>query len=196
MQEDARYLLTRISQEVRMTGMFGCIDTSRITPPVNDVVRYNEAIANPVTWTIDPAKGNRLMLVTADVGSSGTTPTWTIMTDCKLTATAYNNAAVVPAGQMAFLLRQVYYSYRDNTIFTGPTDAQQPLVSNVSDFTVMFGLSSTADGTDVKNYVAIPTPVQMPMIRTVRLTLTLKDPNGLVGNQTYSVVAAIRNRLE
>lgn len=196
MQEDARYILTRMSQEIRMTGMFGCIATTKITPPVTDLAKYNLAIANPVTWTVDNTNGNRLMLVTADVGTAGTAPTWTVLSDCVTTATAYNGAAVPAAGQLAFPIRQVFYSYRNNTIFTGAVGALQPLISNVSAFDVMFGLASTADGTSVSSYVATPAQAQMPMIRTVRLTLTMTDPNARVRDQKYSVVAALRNRLE
>ncbi|WP_263260278.1 prepilin-type N-terminal cleavage/methylation domain-containing protein [Pseudomonas sp. RIT-PI-S] len=198
MQEDARYLLTRMSQEIRMTGMFGCLAT--ITAPTTSPALFTAAQATPISWTVDATNGNRLMLVTADVGSAGTTPTWTVVSDCLTNATAYNGAApaaaAAAAGNMSFLLRQVYYSFRSNTIFTGAVGAQQPLISNVGAFGVLFGLASDATSASVTSYVATPTTAQMEMIRTIRLTLTMTDPNGRVADQTYSVVAAMRNRLQ
>jgi type IV pilus assembly protein PilW len=198
MQEDARYLLTRMSQEIRMTGMFGCL--SAITPPPNDPQVFTAAQGKPITWTVDAAKGNTLMLVTADVGSAGTAPTWTVVSDCVTNATAYNGAApaavVATPGQLSFPVRQVFYSFRDNTLFTGPPNAQQPLISNVSKFDVLFGIAADATGASVASYVAVPAVAQMEMIRTIRLTLTLTDPNNRVRDQQYSVVAALRNRLQ
>jgi len=194
MQEDARYLLTRMSQEIRMAGMFGCLAT--ITPPTASPALFTAAQTTPISWTVDNTNGNRLMLVTADVGSAGTVPTWTVLSDCLTTATAYNGAAVAASGQQAFLLRQVFYSFRNNTIFTGAVGAQQPLISNVSAFDVMFGLAADATGAAVTSYVATPTTAQMEMIRTLRLTLTMTDPNARTRDQTYSVVAALRNRLQ
>ncbi|MBA1288231.1 PilW family protein [Pseudomonas japonica] len=194
MQEDARYLLTRMSQEIRMAGMFGCLAT--ITPPTTSPALFTAAQATPISWTVDNTNGNRLMLVTADVGSAGTVPTWTVLSDCVTTATASNGAAIAASGQQAFLLRQVFYSFRNNTIFTGAVGAQQPLISNVSAFDVMFGLAADATGAAVTSYVAAPTTAQMEMIRTLRLTIKMTDPNARTQDQTYSVVAALRNRLQ
>lgn len=195
MQEDARYLLTRMSQELRMTAMFGCLSTDSITLPGTSPALFTAALATPISWTVDGTNGNRLAMVTADVGSTGTTPTWTILTDCLTTATAYNGAAVAASGQIAFPLRQVFYSFRNNQILTGAVGAQQPLISNVSDFQVRFGLANSAAETTVSSYVTTLTAAQMDRIRTVRLTLVLMDPNNRTRNQTYSVVAALRNRL-
>lgn len=194
MQEDARYLLSRMSQEIRMAGMFGCLAT--ITPPANSPLVFKDAQTTPISWTLDNANGNRLMLVTADVGSASTAPTWTVLSDCLATATAYNGAAVAASGQQAFLIRQVFYSFRNNTIYTGAVGAQQPLISNVSEFNVSFGLAADATSAAVTSYVAAPTKVQMELIRTVRLSLKMTDPNNRAADQSYSVVAALRNRLQ
>lgn len=195
MQEDARYLLSRMSQEIRMTGMFGCLSTDSITLPANSPAAFTTALTSPLTWTVDATKGNRLALVTADVGNAGTVPTWTLVTDCRSVATAFNGAAVVPAGQIAFPLRQVFYSFKNNQILTGPVDAQQPLINNVQDFQVRFGLANSASDTTVTKYATVLAAADMEKIRTVRLTLVLTDPDNRTRNQTYSVVTAVRNRM-
>ncbi|MBA1244056.1 PilW family protein [Pseudomonas japonica] len=196
MQEDARYLLSRMSQEIRMTGMFGCLSTDSITLPATSPALFTAALATPISWTVDGTNGNRLQMVTADVGTAGTAPTWTILTDCRSVATATNGAAVVPSGQIAFPLRQVTYSFKDSQILTGAVGAQQPLISNVKDFQVRFGLSGSASDTTVTSYVTTVTAAQLERIRTVRLTLVLTDTANRTRDRTYSVVAALRNRLQ
>jgi type IV pilus assembly protein PilW len=70
---------------------------------------------------------------------------------------------------------------------------RQVLVNNVSAFNVTFGLAASA--TDVAaSSIAAPTS-DPARIRSVRLSLTLTDPNNRVANQTFNVVAA-RNRLQ
>jgi type IV pilus assembly protein PilW len=49
-------------------------------------------------------------------------------------------------------------------------------------------------GTYPMSYTSVVTSATSANIRSVRLTLTLKDPDNRVRNQTYNVVAALRNR--
>lgn len=68
------------------------------------------------------------------------------------------------------------------------------LVDNVGAFDISFGVADKPGSTVVSRYD--PTPGDESLIRSVRILLTLQDPNGLVKDQAYSVVAALRNRLE
>jgi type IV pilus assembly protein PilW len=74
------------------------------------------------------------------------------------------------------------------------TPTQQVLVNNVSAFTVAFGLASSATDVAASTYSANPS--DPARIRSVRLSLTLLDPNSRVAPQTFNVVAALRNRLQ
>ena len=68
------------------------------------------------------------------------------------------------------------------------------MVSGVSAFTVSFGLAANAGD----SYVAgdyVETVSDAALIRSVRLSLTMHDADGRTADQTYSVVAALRNRL-
>jgi type IV pilus assembly protein PilW len=88
------------------------------------------------------------------------------------------------------------YSFSNNQLLMGVgsgTPAQAVLVNNVSAFNVSFGLASSANDVAASSYSSNPT--DPARIRSVRLTLTLTDPNNRVGNQTFNVVAALRNRL-
>jgi type IV pilus assembly protein PilW len=68
----------------------------------------------------------------------------------------------------------------------------QPLISNVRAFSVMFGVANGVDTPGITRYTDQPDPA---LIRSVRLTLTLFDPADRTQEQTFNVVAAIRNRL-
>lgn len=191
MQEDARFVLSKMIQELRMVGMFGCLGTITDSSSAGD---FNAAQITPISWDNTNLK---LTLVTADVGSAGGTPTWTVVSDCRNSATAYTGARAAATGQIAFPIRRLAYSFSNNQILMGTgsgNPAQQVLVNNVSAFNVMFGLASSA--TDVAASTYSTNPGDPARIRSVRLSLTLTDPNNRVRDQTFNVVAALRNRLQ
>jgi type IV pilus assembly protein PilW len=147
----------------------------------------------PISWDNTRLK---LTLVTADVGGGGGTPTWTVVSDCRNAATAYSNAQAPASGQLAFPIRRLVYSLKNNQLTMGVgigTPIPAVLVDNVSAFDVSFGLAASA--TDVAASSYSTNPSDPARIRSVRLTLTLTDPNKRVRDQTFSVVAALRNRL-
>ena len=191
MQEDARFVLSKMIQEIRMVGMFGCLGTIIDSSSAGD---FNAAQVTPINWDNANLK---LTLVTADIGSGGGTPTWTVVSDCRNSATAYTGLRSPASGQIAFPIRRLIYSFSNNQILMGTgsgNPAQQVLVSNVSAFTVMFGLASSATDVAASTYSA--NPADPARIRSVRLSLTLNDPNNRVRSQTFNVVAALRNRLQ
>ena len=190
MQEDARFVLSKMIQEIRMVGMFGCLGTITDSSSAGD---FNASQVTPISWDNANLK---LTLVTADIGSGGGTPTWTVVSDCRNSATAYTGLRAAASGQIAFPIRRLIYSFSNNQILMGTgsgTPTQQVLVNNVSAFNVTFGLASSATDVAASTYSA--NPADPARIRSVRLSLTLNDPNNRVRNQTFNVVAALRNRL-
>ncbi|MCU1763642.1 prepilin-type N-terminal cleavage/methylation domain-containing protein [Pseudomonas sp. 14P_8.1_Bac3] len=190
MQEDARFVLSKMIQEIRMVGMFGCLGT---IADASDGTGFSASQVTPISW--DNANLN-LTLVTADVGAGGGVPTWTVVSDCRTAATAYSNLRAPAAGQLAFPIRRLIYSLKNNQLTMGSgvgTPAQQVLVDNVRTFDVSFGLAASATDTSASSYST--NPPDPARIRSVRLTLTLFDPNAKVRDQTFNVVAALRNRL-
>ncbi|MVV46885.1 prepilin-type N-terminal cleavage/methylation domain-containing protein [Pseudomonas sp. PB120] len=190
MQEDARFALSKLIQEIRMVGMFGCLGT--ITD-ASAGASFSASQIAPITWDNANLK---LTLVTADVGGSGGTPTWTVVSDCRNTAAAYSNQQTPATGQLAFPIRRLIYSLKNGQLTMGSgvgTPAQAVLVDNVSAFNVSFGLAASATDTAASSYSTNPS--DPARIRSVRLTLTLTDPNKRVRDQTFNVVAALRNRL-
>ncbi|MBA5980459.1 MULTISPECIES: PilW family protein [Pseudomonas] len=191
MQEDARFVLSKMIQELRMVGMFGCLGTITDASSAGD---FYAAQVTPINWDNSNLK---LTLVTADVGGSGGTPTWTVLSDCRNSATAYTGLRAAASGQIAFPIRRLIYSFSNNQILMGSgsgTPTQQVLVNNVSAFNVTFGLAASATDVAASSYSANPS--DPARIRSVRLSLTLTDPSNRVANQTFNVVAALRNRLQ
>jgi type IV pilus assembly protein PilW len=134
--------------------------------------------------------------VTADIGSGGNVPTWTVVSDCRTSATAYSNARAPATGQLAFPIRRLVYGFNNGQLLLGsgvgnPTMAV--LVDNVRAFNVTFGMAGSATDVAATSYSANPS--DPALIRSVRLTLTLFDPRNTVREQTFNVVAALRNRL-
>jgi type IV pilus assembly protein PilW len=190
MQEDARFVLSKMIQEIRMVGMFGCLGT---IIDASSAGNFNASQITPISWDNANLK---LTLVTADVGGSGGAPTWTVVSDCRNTATAYTGLRTPTSGQLAFPIRRLVYSFSNNQLLMGSgagTPTQQVLVNNVSAFNVSFGLASSATDTAASTYSSNPS--DPARIRSVRLTLKLIDPNNRVHEQTFNVVAALRNRL-
>lgn len=194
MQEDARYALTRMTQELRMAGMFGCLSLASITsvPAV-----FND----PIIWTNGTST---LRIITANVTSGSAQASnadWTVNTDCRTTGAVQVDNGVAPAaGFVAFPIRQIEYQYDADegtlSVQNGGAGGFQPLISGVSGFDISFGLAATASETNVAgNYVAGSANPEAARIRSVRINLTLRDAAGLVRDQSYSVVAALRNRI-
>lgn len=191
MQEDARFVLSKMIQEIRMVGMFGCLAT---VTDASSGTSFGTSQLTPISWD---NTNLRLTLITADVGSSGGTPQWTVVSDCRNTATAYSGVRAPATGQLAFPIRRLVYSFRNNQLTMGAAETGTPtqavLVDNVTAFSVMFGLASSATEGAASTYSSNPS--DPARIRSVRLTLTLTDPSRQVRDQTFSVVAALRNRL-
>lgn len=190
MQEDARFALSKMVQEIRMVGMFGCLGSITDASSAGD---FSASQITPIRW--DNAN-QKMTLVTTDVGNSGGVPTWTVLSDCRTTATAYTGARAPAAGQLTFPVRRLIYSFSNNQLSMG-TGAGNPtlavLVDNVRTFNVTFGVAGSSTDIAASSYSS--NPPDPALIRSVRLTLTLFDPKNNVRDQTFNVVAALRNRL-
>ena len=187
MQEDARFVLSKLLQEIRMVGVFGCLQDITDASASGD---FRAARNAPIKW--DNAL-KKLSLVTTDVGGNGGVPTWTVVSDCRARATAYSQRHSPAAGELAIPIRRLDYRLRDDQILLTAGGRTAALVSNVKAFAVSFGLADSASGTAVSSYSS--NPGDPARIRSVRLSLALADPNQRVRDQTFNVVASLRNRL-
>lgn len=188
LQEEARYALSRITQDLRMAGMFGCVSQSTI-PDAPD------AWDTPIDW-----QSSVLTVITSNP-ATGTVKSsnadWTVVTNCKDSASVTVGLDTPGVGSIALPIRKVSYSYAQDTqtLSVGVGDTPPAvLVSGVTDFSLSFGLAANATDTYVsgKYENTAPDPAR---IRSVRVSLTVSDPDGRVADQTYTAVAALRNRL-
>lgn len=185
LQEDARFVLSKMVQEVRLVGMFGCLGKVDDTSAGNG---FSKAFEEPIHWD---ASSQTLTLATAGTGEGGWS-TWVIHTDCVSSATAYSNgrAPRLAVGETAMPINRQVYRFnkaRNELSLNG-----QPLVSNVRAFSVMFGVAGSINDRSISRYAATADPL---LIRSLRLTLTLFDPADRTQEQTIDIVAALRNRL-
>ncbi|MCR4539640.1 prepilin-type N-terminal cleavage/methylation domain-containing protein [Pseudomonas sp. 18.1.10] len=188
LQDDARFALGKMVQDIRQAGMFGCLGTAFIenAPASFDL---------PVRWSAGNGSAS-LTLVTVDIGDGGGKPDWTVLSDCTGTAEAYTGSApVVVPGQIPFGLRQITYTFEaaQLKVSTPAAPAKAVLVDNVQAFDISFGVAAKPDSVEVVRYDA--RPGDESLIRSVRILMTLQDPTGRVKDQAYSVVVALRNRL-
>jgi len=189
MQEDARFVLSKLIQEIRMTGMYGCLklDAAVVAP----AIAAPADLTNPILWNITTTgttTTSTMTLVTADIGTSGGAPTWTVVSDCRTTSSLYLGAKTV-AGQTGFPLRKLIYTFDGTQLMMKSGGTSAVLVDNVKAFSVSFGMVGSP-----MSYTSALTAASSADVRSVRLTLTLTDPSNRVKDQTYNVVAALRNR--
>lgn len=188
LQDDAQFVLGKMIQDIRQAGMFGCLGLAFIE-------NAPAAFDQPVRWSAGNGSAS-LTLVTADVGEGGGKPDWTVLSDCTGTAKAFTGSAPVPLpGQIGFALRQITYTFEAGQlkVSTPAAPAKAVLVDNVQAFAINFGVAAQPSSEEVVRYDA--SPGDESLIRSVRILMTLQDPTGRVKAQTYSVVAALRNRL-
>lgn len=173
MQEDARFVLHKLAQEIRMAGMYGC---TALAAPAS----LPKALEQPVRWD---RSSNTLSLITADVASTGSTPDWTVVSDCLAPATLYAGKVARP-DRVSFHLRQLVYAHRGNELLL----SGQGLIQNVKAFTVTFGMAGSP-----MHYSPLLAPERAAELRSVRLSLTLSDPQQRAADQTWHLLVALRN---
>lgn len=189
LQDDGRFVLGKMIQEIRLAGMFGCLSLPAIVQAPAD-------FSTPISVAVSGASTS-LTPVTGDVGGQGSRPDWTVLSNCVDSAQAYSGVPPKPGpGQIAFPVRKLTYTFESGQLkLSTPTaPARAVLVDNVGAFELSFGVASRPGSSVVSRYDSHPGDESL--IRSVRVMLTLRDPLGRVRDQVYSVVAAVRNRLE
>ncbi|MDB6142327.1 MAG: putative rane protein [Pseudomonas sp.] len=186
-QEDARFILSKMVQDIRAAGMFGCLATVEDASATGDFLKASKT---PILWNNAERK---LTLITAAEAPRGVMRSWVVHSDCTSSATAYSsdNAPNPGADQVTFPVREVTYAYKNRE--QELTLDGEGVTQNVSAFTVLFGVASTPDDTHISHYRA--NPDNPALIRSVRLSITLVDPTQKSQDQTFTVIAALRNRL-
>ena len=195
LQEDARYVLTRMTQDLRMAGMFGCL--SLASGSINNVPADFD---NPISWD---APSSTLRIITSNATqavSQTSNADWTLVTDCRTGGDVEIGVAAPGAGEIALPIRQIEYQLdaAANVLLvrSGGAGAFEPLIGNVQSLDIQFGVAASPGDTYVSgNYVAPDSVANAAVIRSVRIAMVLEDDNQRTADQEYTVVAALRNRL-
>jgi type IV pilus assembly protein PilW len=195
LQEDARYVLTRMTQELRMAGMFGCLSLASAS-----VSGVPAAFDDPIQWT----NGTSTLRIITSNATQAVGPTsnadWTLVTDCRTSGAVTAGVATPGNGEIALPIRQIEYQLdaAENVLQVRSSGAGsfEPLIGNVQSFDIQFGVAANAGDPYVSgNYVAPGSVANPALIRSVRIALVLEDENQRTADQVYTVVAALRNRL-
>ncbi|WP_304639866.1 PilW family protein [Pseudomonas sp.] len=207
MQEDARFVLTRMASEIRMVNMYGCLNRSRLA----NADSFPAAFDTPISY-----ESGRLKIITADPNAESfvtqTTRTlpglgakWLIATDCRSEARiADSGAVVVNPGDVLIPLRQVEYRVDEHRlqVRSNGSGSFQTLIDGVVGLDISFALAAAAGDLNVAgDYQGSVADADFDRIRSVRLALQLSDSpdnpmNAQVGTQEFTVVAALRNRMD
>ncbi|QBF28514.1 hypothetical protein EXN22_23535 [Pseudomonas tructae] len=173
LQEDARLTLQRLAQDIRMSGMFGCLRADAISHVHPSSA---QAFAHPLDIT-RAADGRllQLSLISAELPGAGGRPNWTLITDCTQQARVYPEVQAPPAGRYAIPIRRQTYRVDGTSLMLGSGASYAPLIDNLGELRVDI-LSQGANG-----------------IAGLRLSLTLLDPQARVRPQQYQLTVALRN---
>lgn len=212
MQENARFILSRISRELRMVNMYGCLDLQRLPQSIRDEIPA--VFDTPISYT-----SNTLTIISAVPNGERFTSDesrragdygarWLIASDCRDTGDlriSESESLTVQAGDLLIPLRQVEYRVAGTAIQTriNGNGNFETLIDGVAALNVDFGLAaSAADRHVVGDYLsaASVSASDFARIRSVRLALQLSDSparpaDGQVRAQDYRVVVALRNRM-
>tara|TARA_R110000764_G_scaffold61741_6_gene131650 strand:- start:12373 stop:13158 length:786 start_codon:yes stop_codon:yes gene_type:complete len=211
MQENARFLLGRLAQDIRQAGQFGCLDLGRL--PASSRVTVPAELAVPVSYQNGVLRMISALPVSADVSVPGDVfsaadfaARWLVVTNCldSLQVSEADTPLTVQSGDVLIPLRLLEYRHRDQRIQVRSNGKGnfETLIEGVADFTLAFGLAADTQAHGVTGaYQTSLAVADAPRIRSIRLALLLseqpaaKSQDGMQ-TQGYVQVTAVRNRLD
>lgn len=214
-QEDARYVLARIAQELRMLDAYGCVDLARVPASLRSSIPA--AFDTPITYS-GAGSATFLSLITAvphnDIFATAAVRSpadygarWLIVSNCRdtddLRISSADSLSVRP-GDVVIPLRQVEYRLHDHALQVRNNAAgnYQTLIEGVAELNWRFGLAATAESRQVHGgYVDSLAPEDVGRVRSIKVELRLSDQpadpdQGNVLAQPFRQVVAIRNRID
>lgn len=215
LQEDARYLIGRLSQELRMLDAYGCLDLARLPASIQSTIPA--VLQTPISYSPGPAQSHFTLITAVPNSDSFHAPTtrrpgdygarWLIVSNCRdtedLRISSSEDLAVRP-GDMVIPLRQVEYRLNAHAlqVRSNGVGNYQTLLEGVSDLSLSFGLAATATDRQVSGaYVGEVAAAEVQRIRSVKVKLQLSDlpadpEQGTVKAQSFKQVVALRNRID
>lgn len=164
LQDDARLVLQRIAEDVRMAGMFGCLQLQGADFGSPDTAR---AFAEPITI----GQGSLTLVGAALPGLSGA-PDWTVLTDCRSWAKVQDGQHAPGENLFALPVRRLSYQLRDGSLSLITRSQNASLIDNVKALQV--------------------TRVEAEEGERLDIQLTLYDPRHQL-EQQHQISVALRN---
>lgn len=172
LQEDARLVLQRLAQDLRMTGMFGCLRLEDSDYRVPGAARL---LAEPLRISQDSA--GRLLsleLVGGQLAGDSGKPDWLLVTDCSTWAELRDGNHVPGGRELALPIRRQVYRLEGERLLLAGGGRTAALIEQVRDMRVTRGRLGEYERLEVQ--------------------LTLFDPRQRL-EQRYDMGVTLRNRL-
>lgn len=128
LQDDARLVLQRLVEDIRMAGMYGCL---RLDPEDFADPLAAQAFARPIDVT-----GEGLTLVGAELPGLLGVADWTVLTDCRTWARVEAGQHAGGAQVMALPVRRLSYRLRNGSLMFTSNAQHVGLIDNVRAFEV------------------------------------------------------------
>ena len=207
MQENARFLLSRMAQDIRQAGQLGCLDLRRL--PAAQRAAVPPQVSVPVAY-----QGGVLRLVSAQpllaatatgqqVSADSFGARWLLVSNCLNRAQVLEADTPVTVGpdDMLIPLRLLEYRQQGQRIQVRSNGRGnfETLIEGVASFELSFRMAAQAP--DVGAYASSVAAADAERIRSVRLAMVLSERPGEANQrglqaQRYVQVTAIRNRIE
>ncbi|MFQ6576543.1 hypothetical protein [Pseudomonas sp. UM16] len=174
MQEDARLALQRLTQSIRMTGMFGCLHDQAI-------VFLEPTAAQAFTQPLRITRGadgrvQRLSLISAEVAQVSGRPDWTLITDCHTHASVHAGDRLPEVGQFALPIRRQDYRLVANALHLRSGGSDGVLVDGVDELQLELLRDSTAGISGMRLGLILIDPQQRVRPQRYRMTIALGNP--------------------
>lgn len=136
LQDDARLVLQRLAEDIRMAGMFGCL---RLDAADFRIAGAAEAFASPIT-----IKPGSLTLVGAELPGLAGRADWTVLSDCRTWAEVAGHRHVPGTTVQALPIRRLTYRLHKGSLQLLTNSQNANLIDNVRAFEV--NLVEVAEG--------------------------------------------------
>ncbi|MEH6565628.1 MAG: prepilin-type N-terminal cleavage/methylation domain-containing protein [Halopseudomonas sp.] len=209
MQENARFLLGRLAQDIRLAGQFGCLELRRLPASMRATVPAE--LASPIDYRQDVLRLITALPVAAAapqelVSAADYAARWLLVSNCldKLKVVEADTEVEVAAGDLLIPLRLLEYRQQGTRIQvrTNGRGNFETLIEGVASFVLAFGLASDAEAVGVVGaYRDSFSAAEAERVRSVRVALQLSERPAAktqqgVQSQRYVQVTAVRNRLD
>ncbi len=163
MQDEARHALLRMAQDIRMTGMFGCL---QIGPDDFKAPGSQLAFARPLE-----VDSTTLRLVVAELPGQAGESDWVLQTDCIEKVRV--DEKPVEGYPLTFPISQYVYQFHDNRLRFKRKGNFQPLVENVRE--ARFERVQTLQGERVDITLTLYEPM-LKLEQRHELSVALRNP--------------------